>query len=248
MTLISGAKFTGMRLDGAAFMSPVDLGASVWLRRGLGISVDAGVSQWNDQSGNNRHFVQANTARQPSINEEGIVSFDGVDDFLRLGENVPNNNSGEIFIVARFLAGGVFASLPTNTTIDADAFILQLDPTGALIMSRQVTSSNLTRSLPGVVDLGKWIVVSGQSSGQGNVPFGRLFVSGQELDYAVRGRANMGGVVSRMDIGGESRATPINYIQMDMIDFAFFSGITLNDIQRSRLVAFYHNEYSDLLS
>lgn len=44
------------------------------------------VSQWNDKSGNARHVLQATSANQPTKTTLGgkpVVSFDGVNDFLR---------------------------------------------------------------------------------------------------------------------------------------------------------------------
>ncbi len=45
------------------------------------ISIDTGVDQWTDLSGNGNHVVQATTGLQPSYTAGG-VEFDGVDDVL----------------------------------------------------------------------------------------------------------------------------------------------------------------------
>jgi hypothetical protein len=79
--------------DDSAFVAtpsftPADLtNLRAWYKSDAGITIATGVSQWNDQSGNGNHLVQANPARQPvvtagAINGLPVITFDGVDDFL----------------------------------------------------------------------------------------------------------------------------------------------------------------------
>lgn len=57
---------------------------AAWYRQGTGITSAAGlVSQWNDQSGNARHLVQATGTNQPALQADGSILFDGVDNFLQ---------------------------------------------------------------------------------------------------------------------------------------------------------------------
>ena len=58
-----------------------------WLRADQGITIATGVSQWNDLSGNNRHFTQGTAANQPlfvsnAINSLPAVRGDGSNDVL----------------------------------------------------------------------------------------------------------------------------------------------------------------------
>ena len=51
------------------------------------ISIATGVSEWRDKSGNNRHFAQSTTIRQPAYNRNGInglgsISYDATNDSL----------------------------------------------------------------------------------------------------------------------------------------------------------------------
>lgn len=41
------------------------------------------VSQWSDQSGNNRHLLQATGTNQPALQSDGSILFDGVDNFMK---------------------------------------------------------------------------------------------------------------------------------------------------------------------
>ncbi len=70
----------GMPND-AAFIA--GLSPAAWFRYGLGITVVTGVSQWNDQSGNARHLLQATGTAQPALQADNSILFDGTDDFLK---------------------------------------------------------------------------------------------------------------------------------------------------------------------
>lgn len=57
---------------------------AAWFRFGMGITVTgAGVSQWDDQSGNGRHLKQGTDANRPGLQSDGSILFDGVAHFLK---------------------------------------------------------------------------------------------------------------------------------------------------------------------
>jgi lysophospholipase L1-like esterase len=68
--------------------SPLQLTSlRAWYKSDVGITIATGVSQWNDQSGNGNHLVQATGGAQPlrtnnSINNLPAITFDGVNDFM----------------------------------------------------------------------------------------------------------------------------------------------------------------------
>lgn len=92
-------------------LAPVP-GMIYWLDAGdlgsLSRGVDNKVSQWNDRSGNGRHFAQTDAARQPlyvadALSGKPAVRFDGSDDRLVL----PGSTSPQtVFIVNRVVTGG----------------------------------------------------------------------------------------------------------------------------------------------
>lgn len=56
---------------------------SAWYRYGAGITVTgAGVSQWNDASGNGNHLLQGTDAARPPLQADNSILFDGVAQFL----------------------------------------------------------------------------------------------------------------------------------------------------------------------
>lgn len=58
---------------------------TAWYRYGLGItSAAALVSAWADQSGNANTLVQATEANKPTLQSDGSILFDGVNDFLQV--------------------------------------------------------------------------------------------------------------------------------------------------------------------
>jgi len=70
--------------DGAVHF--VDMSPAAMFRYGIGITVTgAGVSQWNDMSGNARHLLQGTDANRPALQADGSILFDGVDNALATG-------------------------------------------------------------------------------------------------------------------------------------------------------------------
>jgi hypothetical protein len=81
-------------------------GLALWLKADLGVVLNgAAVSQWTDQSGNNRHATQTAAARQPMLSLSAVhglpaVNFDGVDDFLTFNLPVNGLTGMSLFLVA----------------------------------------------------------------------------------------------------------------------------------------------------
>ena len=60
------------------------LNPAAYFKFNTGITVTgAGVSQWDDQSGNGRHLLQATDTQRPALQGDGSILFDGVDDYLK---------------------------------------------------------------------------------------------------------------------------------------------------------------------
>lgn len=64
---------------------PSDLeGLQLWCKYNSGITVTgAGVSQWDDVSGNANHLKQGTDTNRPSKESDGSILFDGVDNYLK---------------------------------------------------------------------------------------------------------------------------------------------------------------------
>ncbi len=80
-------RYTGTRylFGGSEGFLPSDLGGLVlWTQYDKGITVTgAGVSQWDDQSGEGNHLLQGTDTNRPSKESDGSILFDGVDNFLK---------------------------------------------------------------------------------------------------------------------------------------------------------------------
>ncbi len=93
--------------------SPSDLSnLELWLRADIGVdtSVAGNVTQWNDQSGNNRHAIQTVVAKQPdyhSIGENGfpVVHFDGANQTHYLDISSSGAMMGSAFVLANWRSG-----------------------------------------------------------------------------------------------------------------------------------------------
>ena len=88
--------------DIAAAQSPGGVSGSLqlWLKAGSGVTGTSSVSQWDDDSGNGRDFIQGTGSNQPALTEDAInfnpaITFDGSSDFLEDadGENYLNGES-----------------------------------------------------------------------------------------------------------------------------------------------------------
>ena len=84
-----GLQNSNRPLEGEFSLTDIS-GLQLWLKNDTGITTDskAAVSQWDDQSGNSNHAVQATGSRRP-IYGSGDVDFDGTDDRLDLTSQIP---------------------------------------------------------------------------------------------------------------------------------------------------------------
>jgi hypothetical protein len=121
--------------------SPISFTPAAWFRGDLGITLTSGkVSQWSDQSGNNRHLVQATAANQPpaitnAINNKPCVQFaalshlrcSSLNGLSMLGDYssylvLKNSNTGDsVYHLAAYAAGSnnqfsVYTSDISNNT------------------------------------------------------------------------------------------------------------------------------------
>src|SRR5262249_27456362 len=79
-------------------------GASYWYKAGAGVVGTTDVSQWTDQTGNNRNAVQVTTSLQPtlvtnSINFNPVVDFNTTTDIMNV-TTAPVALNSTIFIAA----------------------------------------------------------------------------------------------------------------------------------------------------
>jgi hypothetical protein len=72
--------------DGAVYVAGTlladyvqSLSPAAWFRFNTGVTA----AQWDDQSGNGRHLKQATATNQPSVEADGSLLFDGVDNYMK---------------------------------------------------------------------------------------------------------------------------------------------------------------------
>jgi hypothetical protein len=110
-------------------------GLAAWFKFNTGITVTgAGVSQWDDMSGNGRHLKQGTDTNRPALQVDGTILFDGSDNFLKcdaftlnrpetiyfLGKQVTYTNTDYIFD-GDGADSGSLAQIGTTPTIRAFA-------------------------------------------------------------------------------------------------------------------------------
>jgi len=126
--LIKGLTARGIQIKGREFLTPIQIpGCIVWHQWKTGITTVSNlVSQWDDQSGNNLHLTQSNSARRPAYNATtGLITPSS--DWLRC-TYTGNVAFPELSFVIEV---PVTPSLPIfskrqNATIDADLLWLGL--------------------------------------------------------------------------------------------------------------------------
>lgn len=77
-----------MRSGGSGGL-PIRASLAAWYRKGVGFTTATGVSQWADQSGNGRHLAQATGSKQPALQGDGTLLFDGSADALTVAFSNP---------------------------------------------------------------------------------------------------------------------------------------------------------------
>lgn len=108
----------------AGGFDPLSVSPRIWVKADAGTYQAAGgaaaaldgdvVGQWQDQSGNGRHFAMSTGANKPTLqlNERNglpVIRADGTDDQLRTGVAMSNliaNNAYELFAIASFVGIG----------------------------------------------------------------------------------------------------------------------------------------------
>lgn len=143
--------------------SPANVaGLAIWCRFNRGITVTgSGVSQWDDQSGNNRHLLQATDANRPAKQADGSIVFDGLAFFLKANA-FTHNQPLTTFLLMKQLAwtsGRIFC----GGNVAASAGIRQGGSTPQMQLvagSAAATNGDLTLNTYGVVTA----VINGASS------------------------------------------------------------------------------------
>lgn len=90
--------------------SEPSLTPSIWLDASdstLVITSNNLVNQWKDKSGNNRHFNQSNSTRQPiyslnNLNNKNVVVFDGINDWIGRDFSINLGNNISFLFVCRY--------------------------------------------------------------------------------------------------------------------------------------------------
>lgn len=104
---------------GGANWTPAQITTGLWLDAADAgtLTLESGaVSQWNDKSGNSRHVVQSNSARQPLFQAAGFnglpaVDFDGSNDFLKNATYQPSGALTCALVFNRDTSSGVFVNV-----------------------------------------------------------------------------------------------------------------------------------------
>jgi|GEM_PF-5208505 len=129
---------------------PLPDNIAIWLKSDVGVVANGSnqVSQWQDQSGNDRHYSQvASTVYQPVlvediINGRPVLRFDGVNDWLDYTAAQGTNTESTYFIVFALPSTGTtqFDTLFSTDLGGAGYFQVELNATTSKLRVRQGTT------------------------------------------------------------------------------------------------------------
>jgi hypothetical protein len=160
------------------------LSPAAWFRFGQGITVTgAGVSQWDDQSGNARHLKQATDANRPPLQADGSILFDGVADFLKC-DAFTLNQPETIYLLAKQVTWTDLDRIFDGNASDSGR-MLQLTATPASAIFAGTTNV----STQGTWTLDTYMVVTVQFNGASSF----AYVNGAAPSLGNAGASNMGG-------------------------------------------------------
>tara|TARA_R100001463_G_scaffold18883_1_gene46868 strand:+ start:394 stop:1110 length:717 start_codon:yes stop_codon:yes gene_type:complete len=131
----------GKTYNGGDWLPSDESSLLAWYKFNTGITDNKpGVSQWSDSSGNGHHMLQATAGNRPTVSN-GIITFDGSDDFLALA-------SGDITMAdeSAFLIG--FRVNPTSQ----NRILLGQTGSNTEMVKLGLNSDNLLRIKPGGVN------------------------------------------------------------------------------------------------
>ena len=135
-----------------------------WYQNKIGITLETGVSQWADQSGNGHHMVQADTGEQPAYDEvSGALTFDPSSDTQNLafasGASPSNITLDATFVIGiKMNAAAVSTVILGSNSLANEMFKLQ---TGSIIRLKNDASGNKDFTLDSgdTKDDAYWVIV-----------------------------------------------------------------------------------------
>ncbi|HAJ38467.1 MAG TPA: hypothetical protein DCL15_22590 [Chloroflexi bacterium] len=236
-------------------------GLQLWLRGDADITYDAAgaISQWRDQSDNNRHAVQPAAARQPRLVRGAVASkpavrFDGADDYLAI-EQLNYASAGAIDGLTLFaLLRTTLPQAQSLISFDRNAY-WSLDLTGGGNAGRARWSTQpqagATHDLdsPGSFADGRWRLLCARFTAGATVTK-QLFVDGILVAAAnAHPGQNVGSGATRFGfVGAPSQATTFNgaigadLFRGELAEIVLYDR-ALNDGERDRVEQYFVEKY-----
>jgi len=101
----SAVPYTGGTGPGGFVLANGSSSLQLWLRGDQGVTTSGGlVTQWNDQSGYNRHFTQSNVANQPGTNVQNglnVVDFTAAQNYVQRAGFTSGFTAGQLVMALR---------------------------------------------------------------------------------------------------------------------------------------------------
>ncbi len=171
-----------------------------WYKFNTGITDNKpGVSQWSDSSGNGHHMLQATAGNQPTVSN-GIITFDGNDDFLALASgDITMANDGAFLIGFRVNPSAQNVILLGETGSNTEMVKLGLSSSNLLRIKPGTGSTDFSLSSGDVKDDAYWVV----SREAGAADLTTAFKDGSQVDstQAAGGEFNLSQIGKRTTSG-----------------------------------------------
>ena len=245
---------------GEPIVSPDMLdGLQLWLRSDLGVTFDAdGVSEWQDQSGNDRHASQGTAAQRPAFVAHGagrlpVLRFDGVNDRLAIAWPLNSALSGlTVIAVVRTSSNNAQAVI----SFDGDQYWeLSVSDGAASPRVRWQTADTTAATHSLTADRAfantQWHALMAVFEA-GGAPDKQFFVDGMAVGSADGHGGNDLGSGTRFGfIGASSNAAALNgavsgdFLDGDVAEIAVYDR-ALSDSEREQVERYFAKRYSNV--
>ena len=230
-------------LINAQSFKPTDLpNLKVWLAAADTTILQSGgyVSQWTDKSGNSYNAVQLTQASKPIyvtniINGKSILRFDGVDDYLDMGNLFSINNNLTFFVVFNTQNNSLRQSIFSQNDA-ANAFQLELGRNPKERMAQISGSSDAVAIASGAVN-NQFELFTYRRSGPGATH--AFFWNGQSLTLT----SNLTNNFSGNGVKNIGRRTPLSQQFKGDIAEIIIYGSTLSETDRTNVESYLWQKY-----
>jgi hypothetical protein len=241
-------------LDHVSYMTSVPQPSSnllLWLRSDAGIHSTAGLSEWDDQSGNGNNATQTSSGNQPTYSTGALnssvlptVSFNGTSSFMNLPSNFANLNAGcDIFIVGKSTSSTATGNLLSlGNTSNSDAVLVENVGTQAKMFAYNGTTSSSVVTTDNPLSTSSYQLIEEQFLPGTTHGTGTIFVNQTQHVQSTSMVASLNNITRSANVLGAAIGGTSGYFQGGIAEVLVFSG-GLSSSQRASIASYVLSKY-----